>query len=231
MAEEIKQVAGEGQTGEGQAGAGDSTAALEAITKQLNELSEQNKGLQEVLSKTKMELFNPKVIEMLEKLESGEGKKVVKSPIDDYSEEELAALPEKKRLGMIVTQTAEAVKKAMEAEYGKNMKSLAESVEYLQAKLELQVTEAKYEDFHEYKEAMGKLLKQHPNANYEQLYKLAKADVLVTKSEQEKEKEASRHSEKPGRASSRSMTAKNDLSPTDAAEAAWQELVGGKESL
>jgi hypothetical protein len=206
-----------------------------ALKTQLETIAAENKALKEDLHKTKVDLLDPRYLAALEKAEKGEATKKDVGAISkmlELSEDEIAAMPEKKRMAFVVQEATKAAAEAVKSQYGEEVKGLRETIDMLQGQLELKTAKAEHPDFDEYKDDMLKLMKTNPSANLEQLYTLAKAEKTVKKSDEEKAKEAKLSGEKPIRIVSSSLGTKQSFkSAEEAASAAWDEVVGKAQSI
>lgn len=117
-----------------------------------------------------------------------------------------------------------------------NKKVSSTSEEVSKEKLRREVADAreKFKDFDEFKDDIGKLVKQYPNLAVEDLYLLAKqknpdkVKELEEKRVEEKQKEEKETKSRFGGltpTSSRETTSKGTMEKGEAAEAAWDEVM------
>jgi len=196
-------------------------AELEETKKQLDTHKKGKDSLEKELENAKMELLSPDYLNYIESKQS-KGKK---SDIDNPDEIE----------GMTNTQLinylSEKLSEAFDSFTKDNIAPLKNSVADLVAREEVRMCEAKYKDFNEYRPDMIKLVNSNENLRIEEAYKIAKSNRKIEKEREEAEREAKATAEKPGGPAGRTTVPKDFKSKNDAANDAWEQVMGNKNEL
>jgi len=240
MTEETGKVA-EGKAGvEGQGKAQEEMISKAELDKLQSESKQQLEQKQKELDEAKLAVLDPDYLNYLDSKKAGGSAKAPKAGQDktdelfgDIDPDELESMPRSKFMKLTVKKAAEAMKSAPVFDQIKqDLGKIRVTVGDVQAWAEVQDAKAKYPDFWEYREDMQRIVRGNDALTIEDAYKLAKQNRKLEKEKSEKEAAAKAASEKPGGTDSGSVSKPKDYkSETDAAEDAWTQAVGDKETL
>jgi len=195
-------------------------------------LSASERELKTKLDDANLSLLDPEYIAFLETKKGKQVEKKVESSFK-LTDSDIDKLSSKQLLELAVDKAKEAVLSELSPELEKKFKNYDMSLSDIYAVFELQACEKKYKDFEDFREDTRKILESSPTPiSIEQAYKLAKADKQPPAKE-EKPDPAKTAAEKPtGHVPTGDMQTKVFKNKMDAAEDAWNQVVGsGKDSI
>jgi len=185
---------------------------VEKMKESLTQQSQQLEKLKKEAEEAKLSQLDPEYLAFLESKESdgNQHKQSGNDDLDSLSNSEFMALLENK----------------IDKKLNDRVTFLGNKVDSLIAHSELREVRSKYSDFNDYKDQIGAILNRNPSLNYEQAYKIIKADVYQSKSEEQKQREAKLQQEKPGGPSHSSTKPADFKSSQEAIDDAWNQAVG-----
>jgi hypothetical protein len=199
-------------------------------------LSGSVKELEAKLDEAKLSLLDPEYIAFLETKKGQQVEKKVEKAFR-VSDAEIERLSSKQLLELAVERAKEAVIGELSPDLEKRFKKYDMSLADIFSVFELQQCEKKYKDFDDFRGDVRKILEStQAQLTIEQAYKQAKFERMSTKEEHPettKVEPAKVSSEKPtGTVPSETMQTKAFKNKTDAAEDAWNQVIGaGRDSL
>jgi len=193
------------------------------------------KDLEGKLDEAKLSLLDPDYIDFLETKKGAKVEKAVKKSMEDVDTDKMTS---KQILELATERAKEALLDEVMPKYEAALKQQGTTIQDILAYIELGEVEKKFKDFGEYRDDTRKVLEtSKTQLTIEQAYKQAKMDRLEKEGKltpkEEKELKAPTSSEKPTSTVPGDTMSKSAFKTAeDAAEDAWDKIVGsGKDTL
>jgi hypothetical protein len=193
------------------------------------------KDLESKLDEAKLSLLDPDYIDFLETKKGQKIEKKVEKAMD-LSDMDVEKLSSKQILELATQRAKEAVLSEVAPKYEEALRKQGATLNDILAYIELGEVEKKYKDFNDYRDDTRKILENSKTQlTIEQAYKQAKYEKLESEGKltpkEEKELKAP-SSEKPtGSVPGDTMSKGNFKNAVDAADDAWNKVMGSKEIL